>query len=101
VAKIRIVPDVGCCLSGRDWVVPEEPPRQQTPGATVNTYADQLFVQAEINRRLELFGVADALHPSPPTGHRRATLARLADRARQALRPRRTNLASTGSPCHP
>ena len=98
---MRLVPDVAAYLSGRDWVVPEEPPRQQTPGVTVNTYADQLFVQAEIDRRLELFGVADALHRTPPMGHHPGTLARLADRARQALRPTPSAVVTTGSPCHP
>lgn len=67
----------------------------------MNPYADQLFVQAEIDRRLELFGVADALHRTPPMGHRRRTLARLADRARQALRPTRSAVVTTGRPCHP
>jgi hypothetical protein len=67
----------------------------------VNLYADPLFVRAEIDRRLELFGVEDELHPMPSPARRPGTLARLTDRAWHALRPSRPTVAATGRPRHP
>ena len=64
-------------------------------------YADQLFVQAEIERRLELFGVADELHRTPSPPRRPSPLARLADRVRHAIRPAGVAVPTSGQTCHP
>lgn len=50
----------------------------------MSIYADPLFIQAEIDRRLELFGVEDAAYDTPSRAagqHRGRTLARRAVRA--------------------
>ena len=67
----------------------------------MNLYADPLFLRAEIDRRLELFGVEDELHPTSSPARRPGSLARLADRALHALRPSRPTVAAAGRPRHP
>jgi hypothetical protein len=67
----------------------------------VNQYADPLFIRAEIDRRLELFGVEDELHPTASPARRPGSVARLVDRALHALQPSRPTVASHGRPRHP
>ncbi|HSO63455.1 MAG TPA: hypothetical protein VLQ78_00015 [Ornithinibacter sp.] len=67
----------------------------------MNPYADPLFLRAEIDRRLELFGVGDEHHPTSSPARRPGSLGRLADRALRALRPTRPTVAAPGSPRHP
>ncbi|GAA4402496.1 hypothetical protein GCM10023168_13100 [Fodinibacter luteus] len=67
----------------------------------MNTYADQLFLRAEIDRRLELFGLADARHPSHRPAARRRRLFHLARRVRRVLRPAPAGIPAPGRPRHP
>jgi hypothetical protein len=67
----------------------------------VNVYADPMFAKVEIDRRLELFGVADQLHYLPSPERRPGAVRRLVDHALHALRPTRPTVASAGRPRHP
>lgn len=75
----------------------------------MSIHADPLFIQAEIDRRLELFGVGDLAHelPSRPAGdrHGRGLLRRAYDSVagRTDAAPVRRTMAAApaGLPRHP
>ena len=67
----------------------------------MSIHADQLFLQAEIDRRLELFGVGDQLHHTSPVRRHQGRLGQLVDRTLGALRPTRPTVGATGRPRHP
>lgn len=67
----------------------------------MNLYADPMFTQVEIDRRLELFGVADQLHRVPSPERHPGAVRRLVDRSLNALRPTRPTVAAAGRPRHP
>ena len=108
--EIRLPPDVGPYLSrarlggaGRD-----RPTGTLSKEYTVNLYADPMFVQVEIDRRFELFGVADQ-HPQPRPAPRDLParplgahpLARSSTARCDALRPTRPDGRRRRSPAPP